>query len=453
MKKLLSILLALVLVLSLCVGCAQTEQTPDTTDASASTTQDTTTPAADEKEETPAASTEQEVLEFYHGYYHDESEWAAAKVMRDIYDEFAAAHADGPVIFKPIAVENRDEIVSAQVAGGSFPDLVDLGSTIPQAAISQGLILDLKPFIDENGLQDAVGLNYTQNNVDGHIYTVHDQLETRGLWYNADILEAAGATAEDLTTWEGFEATMEKVRALNDGTYGYAAGQGSLKMMNAVLAASEEGRAILAGEFDESVINSDVFAAAFKQIAAMDQANGSAYTTSDVGNLMADFNQNGMAAVLSNGVWNASGIATELADAIQPMVFPGSVSMATAGTGLTVSSGMSEAKTALALEFVQYMTSAEVQEKIFTGVQANPCNTTIDLNALAAASGDAILVKLADACAQCNAADVIVSDMWYSWGGDIGSAMTNALMECATEGTDIDARFEQLQKELIALIG
>ena len=51
------------------------------------------------------------VLEFYHGYYHEESEWPAAKVMRDIYEEFAKSHADGKVKFKPIAVENRDDIV------------------------------------------------------------------------------------------------------------------------------------------------------------------------------------------------------------------------------------------------------------------------------------------------------------------------------------------------------
>ena len=38
-------------------------------------------------------------------------------------------------------------------------------------------MLDMKPYIDENNLKDAVGLNYTQNDVDGHIYTVHDQLE------------------------------------------------------------------------------------------------------------------------------------------------------------------------------------------------------------------------------------------------------------------------------------
>ena len=147
-------------------------------------------------------------LEFYHGYYHEESEWPAAKVMRDIYDEFAKTHADGPVTFKPIAVENRDEIVSAQVAGGSFPDLVDCGTAVPQAAVSQGLVYDLKPYIDENNLQDAVGLNYTQNDVDGHIYSVHDQMESRGIWYNADVFEKAGIKIEDLKDWDAFGDAM-----------------------------------------------------------------------------------------------------------------------------------------------------------------------------------------------------------------------------------------------------
>ena len=135
------------------------------------------------------------------------------------------------------------------------------------------------------------------------------------------------------------------------------------------------------------------------------------------------------------------------------MIFPGSVSMASAGTGICISSGMSDAKTELALEFLKYMVSEEVQAKIFTGVQANPCNVTVDLNALATESGDAILVKLADACAQANNADTIIADVQYAWGSDVANIIINALMECATAGTDIDARFELLQKELIALIG
>ena len=380
-----------------------------------------------------------DVLEFYHGYYQDESEWAAAQVMRDIYDGFAEAHADGPVTFKPIAVENRDDIVSAQVAGGSFPDLVDVGGGgVPQAALSQELVYDLKPYIDENGLQDAVGLNYTQHDIDGHIYAVHDQIESRGLWYNSDIFEKAGITEDAFADWDSFAAAMEKIRALDEDVYGYIAGQGSSYIVNTVMASTDEGKAMLESELTEDTINSNEFANAFKTAAKLDQDNGSEHTTDDNGNLMAEFNTNGKAGVLFNGVWNASGIDASLSDVIEPALFPGNI--------------VSEEKTELALEFIKYMTSEEVQEKIFTGVQANPCNTTIDLNALAQNSDDAATKKLALACSEVNEAENVVIDMNYTWGSDVDKAIINALMECAVSGTDIDARFAALQTELIALI-
>lgn len=410
---------------------------------------------ADEKGgESTASSEDDNVLEFYHGYYQDESEWAAAQAMRDIYDEFAKKHADGDITFKPIAVENRDDIVSNQVAGGSFPDIVDVGSSgVPQAAIEQGIVYDLKPYIDENNLQDAVGLNYTQHDVDGHIYAVHDQIESRGLWYNKAVLDKAGVTADALGDWTTFETAMSGIRDLNDDSYGYIAGQGSSYIINSIMASSETGKEMLESALTEDIINSAEFAEAFKTTAKYDQANGSEHTTDDNGNLMAEFNTNGKVGVLFNGVWNASGIDAALTDSIEPALFPGDVAIASAGGGLAISAGMSEEKTELALEFVKYMTSPEVQEKIFTEVQAHPCNTTLDLNKLAEASGNAATVKLAEACSQVNDAATVVIDMGYTWGPDVKSSIINALMECAVSGTDIDARFEQLQKELIALIG
>lgn len=394
-----------------------------------------------------------DVLEFYHGYYQDESEWAAAQVMRDIYDEFAEAHADSGITFKPIAVENRDDIVSAQVAGGSFPDMVDVGGGgVPQAAIAQDLVYDLKPYIDENELQDAVGLNYTQHDVDGHIYAVHDQIESRGLWYNADIFEKAGITEDAFADWDSFGEAMEKIRTLDEDVYAYIAGQGSSYVVNTIMASTEEGKAMLESELTEDTINSEEFANAFKTAASLDQANGSEHTTDDNGNLMAEFNSNGKVGVLFNGVWNASGIDESLTDAIVPGLFPGNIAIASAGGGLAVANNMSEEKTELALEFVKYMTSAEVQEKIFTLVQANPCNTTVDLNALAENSDDAATKKLAQACSQVNEAETVVIDMNYTWGSDVDKSIINALMECAVSGADIDARFEALQAELIALV-
>ena len=106
--------------------------------------------------------------------------------MRDIYDEFAKEHADGEVEFKAIPTEDIDSVVENKVAGGSYPDMVDLaGRSVSLGAISQDLLLDMKPYIDEEGIKDNVGINYTQNDVDGKIYTVHDQLLTLGYWYNA----------------------------------------------------------------------------------------------------------------------------------------------------------------------------------------------------------------------------------------------------------------------------
>ena len=51
-----------------------------------------------------------------------------------------------------------------------------------------------------------------------------------------------------------------------------------------------------------------------------------------------------------------------------------------------------------------------------------------------------------------NEAENIVINPIYTWGGDVGTSLVNAFMECAVSGTDIDARFTQLQKELTALI-
>ena len=289
-KKLVSVLLVAAMGASVLAGCGSSSVKED---------------GGEKKSE----SSGNNVLEFYHGYYQDESEWAAAQVMRDIYDEFAQEHADGDVTFKPIAVENRDDIVSAQVAGGSFPDMVDVGGGgVPQAAISQDLVYDLKPYIDENNLQDAVGLNYTQHDQDGHIYAVHDQIESRGLWYNSSIFEKAGTSTDAFTDWNTFGDAMTKIADLGDDAYGYIAGQGSSYIVNAIMASTDAGKKMVESELTEETINSDEFANAFKTAAKLDQANGSEHTTDDNGNLMAEFNTNGNVGVLFNGVWNASGI-------------------------------------------------------------------------------------------------------------------------------------------------
>lgn len=439
-KKLISMVLALTLVAGMLTGCGGAkEETPAADNAA------TEAPA----EETAEATGEQEVLEFYHAYYHEESEWPVAAVMRDIYQQFADAHADGPVKFEPIVVEDVLGVATNEIAGGEFPDMVDFaGNEVPLAAVAQELVVDLKPYIDAEGLQSKVGINYTMNDVDGKIYTVHDQLTTLGLWYNADLYEAAGAATPD--TWTSYEDMAAAMKALANGdVYAYSAGQGSIRLFNAYMGLLNPEYA--ASALTPEIVESEEFATAFTTVAAMDQANGSANASDNVGNFSGDFNA-GKCATFLNGVWGAGGFGDATFD-VQPGVYPGNVSLSAPGGGLTISSGLSEAQTALALEFVKYMTSDEVQERIFLEVNANPCNTDIDLNALAEGSDSDTVKLLAKACSMANEAETIVNTTNYVWGSDVQTAIVNKLIECSVEGTDIDAKLAELQAELIALIG
>ena len=260
-KRIISLILATTMAATVVVsGCGKSGDSEKTDDGKKKTE------ASDDK-----------VLEFYHGYYQDASEWAPAQVMRDIYDEFAKEHADGEVEFKAIPTEDIDSVVENKVAGGSYPDMVDLaGRSVSLAAISQDLLLDMKPYIDEEGIKDNVGINYTQNDVDGKIYTVHDQLLTLGYWYNDKVLKDAGATTPDTwKNWSDFEGAMEKVRSAGGDVYAYGAGQGSTRCFNAILGMSENGRKIVGEPLTEEAIESKEFEEAFNimDIIRM-QANG-----------------------------------------------------------------------------------------------------------------------------------------------------------------------------------
>ncbi len=445
-KKVVSLLLTLCLAAGLLAGCGGSEQGKSNNNADVST--ESNAPAGDNA----ATGGEQEVLEFYHAYFHEPDAWPVAAVMRDIYQEFADAHADGPVKFVPVVVEDVLGVATNEIAGGSFPDMVDFaGTAVPMAAIAQNLVIDLKPYIDAEGIQSKVGINYTMNDVDGKVYTVHDQLTTLGLWYNADIYAAAGAaTPDQWTSYEDMAAAMEAIRTYGaaDGIYGYNGGQGSMRLFNSLVQILDPSTS---GPLTEEIINSEAFATAFKTIATMDQANGSAHTTNNAGDFGGDFNS-GKCATWMNGVW-AAGSFSEVEYNIQPGIYPGSGAIAATGGGLTIASGLSEAQEALALEFLKYMTSDEVQTRIFLEVNANPCNQDIDLVALAASSDSATVKLLADACAAANGAANITNLTDSLWGADVQTAIINKLIESAVAGTDVDAKLAELQAELIALIG
>ncbi|KXB41385.1 ABC transporter substrate-binding protein [Amygdalobacter nucleatus] len=409
--------------------------------------------AANEKtvQETANASSEKEVLEFYHGYHHAEKEWPVAKVMRDLYEKFAEQHKGENVEFKPIPVSgDLKDIMKNKVASGEFPDVIDLaGNAVSLAAINQGLVVDLKPFIDENKLEKNAGINYEQNLKDGKIYTVHEQLFTMGLWYNKDIFAKANAkTPDQWATWEDFTAAMATVRKVN-GIYAFGAGEPSIRLFNTLLGVTEEGRKLLAEPLTKEGIESKAFADTLKAVMTEMQANGSKNAGGDANAYSKDFEE-GKSAVFFNGVWAAGGMSKN--PSLQPGIYPCGVAISSSGGGITISNKMSDAKKKLALEFLRYMISDEVQKVIFEKVGANPSNQNINVKELAEKSSDATTKILGQAIAQVKEAKIVVPTVSDVWGGDVHSAIINALTESAAENVNIEQKVADTQNVLKSII-
>ena len=304
-RKLVSVLLVAAMGVSVLTGCGGSN--------SGKTDEDKKTAVSDEN-----------VLEFYHGYYQDKSEWAAAQVMRDIYDEFAKAHSDGTVTFKPIPVENRDDIVSAKVAGGSFPDMVDVGGAgVPQSAISQNLVYDLKPYIDENKLQDAVGLNYTQHDMDGHIYAVPWQSPWVNSFYaNKKVFEENGVKIP--TNYPEF---LSAVKAFNEkGVLPYALfgkeKQWCLHLYD-IMATRKAHDGIAALDDNTARASDDAYLDAAKKLIELVNAG---MLSKDVFNTTYDQAEalftSGKAAMFMTGTWALKGLEEQMGDNIEVIYYP-----------------------------------------------------------------------------------------------------------------------------------
>ena len=93
MKKILALLLASLLLIGLFAGCAKQETAPVQQEQTTTTEPAPAEQPAEQPLEQPE-NTELPTITFVHGYYHDESEWAAAAQMRQIYQDFADLHKD-----------------------------------------------------------------------------------------------------------------------------------------------------------------------------------------------------------------------------------------------------------------------------------------------------------------------------------------------------------------------
>ena len=323
-KKLISLLLCTAMAASMVIGCGSKEE-PATEE-----------PAATEEEaEAPAAEAgELPTITFTHGYYHDESEWPAAAEMRAIYQEFADAHADEfnfVVVADESGAEGIYNTALNDLGAGSFYDIADFGGwDITPVASAAGAIVDLKPYLDEDAAFKAgVGVCYDQNlTADGAIYSVREQIEGVGFWYNEALFAEAGAKVpSEWSTWADFDAAVDALVAAGITPFGLNAGWPTNILLAGYSQRSEASREFYLGgkaveSFDDETFKESIAFMQANVLQKIDAANFGPGGDSDEAYRSEFFAGN--TAMLFNGVWDAGGSVDCAAGAenIKPAVFP-----------------------------------------------------------------------------------------------------------------------------------
>lgn len=407
-KKLLSLLLCTAMASSMVIGCGGTEEKAET-------------PVKDIAEE-QQVDEELPTITFVHGYYHEESEWAAAAEMRAIYQEFADAHKDEfnfVVVADESGAEGIYNTALNDLGAGNFYDIADFGGwDITPVASASGAILDLKPYLDEDdAFKAGVGVCYEQNlTEDGAIYSVREQIEGVGFWYNEALFTKAGAKIPaEWETWADFNDAVDKLVAAGITPFGLNAGWPSNILLAGYSQRSEESRAFYSNgktveSFDNETFKDSLGFMQKNVLQKIDAANFGPGGDDDEAYRTAFFA--GEAAMLFNGVWDAGGSVDCEAGAenIKPAVFPTDepgkkAALLSGGCGYVVSSNLDEAQTEAAIEFIKYMTSPEIAARIIEkGIGMAP-STEVDYDALAdtVTTDDAKL--LVEACRLCQSAD------------------------------------------------
>lgn len=271
---------------------------------------------------------------FTHGYYHDESEWAPAAEMRKIYQEFADMHKD-EFTFNIVADQGGAEGIYNtalnDLSSGDFYDIADFGGwDITEAAAGAGAIMDLKPYLDaDDDLKAGVGVCYEQNmTADGKIYSVREQVEGVGFWYNEALFKEAGAETPDMwKSWADFDAAVDKLVAAGISPFSMNAGWPTNILAAGYSQRDEASREFYAKGREIESFDDETFrqTTGFMQKNVLEKIDAAHFGPGgdDDNQYMLDFTS-GDSAMLFNGVW-AAGDFTDCEAGIEnlkPALFP-----------------------------------------------------------------------------------------------------------------------------------
>ena len=201
MKKILAALLATAMTLSLAAcggggGAASSGKAPAASNPAVST---------------PASSGDKIPVKVIAAEYgQNTKQWWA-----DFVTEFNGANEGIDLTVEVVSWNDIYTVVNARIANNDAPDILNIDVFADYQA--DDLLLPAKDFVSEETYAKMYPAFLEQSNIDGTIWAIPDLASARAMYYNKDILDAAGVAVP--TTWEELRAACEAIKAYDSTIY------------------------------------------------------------------------------------------------------------------------------------------------------------------------------------------------------------------------------------------
>ena len=106
-------------------------------------------------------------------------------------------------------------VVNTRIANGEAPDVLNIDVFADYQA--DDLLLPIQDVVSEETYSKMYDAFLAQSEVDGTVWAIPDLASARAMYYNKDILDAAGV--EVPTTWDELKAACEALKAYDDSIY------------------------------------------------------------------------------------------------------------------------------------------------------------------------------------------------------------------------------------------
>ena len=135
----------------------------------------------------------------------------------DFEAKFEAANENIDLVVDVVSWNDIYTVVNTRIANGEAPDLLNIDGFADYQA--DGLLLPASEWVSEETYAKFFDSFLEQSVVDGTVWAVPDLASARALYYNADILAAAGV--EVPTTWAELEAACAAIKAYDPELYAW----------------------------------------------------------------------------------------------------------------------------------------------------------------------------------------------------------------------------------------